>query len=194
MEQNKITEESIMFFIEMVKSSYGQPKGYYKFIKDIDSDEYKTFTFAYVYFRKNLAEREKKILDLMYCLNTELLTLKDIGERMGITGSRVSSIRNLAERRLSVRMLNFLNGHTPRKKSLYSIIRVLPDEELIKLLQATRPWETVIQHFAEVGQLSTARRKRVIHLVYRVWDFDMLDHREKIIKLLKIEREQIHWS
>ncbi|TYS12979.1 hypothetical protein FZC78_22610 [Rossellomorea vietnamensis] len=194
MEENRITEEDILFFVKMVKSPYGQPKGYYRYLKDRNSDEYKMFILAYLYFRKSLAERDREILDLVYCLNNDLLTLNDIGKRMNISGSRVSSIRNLAERRLSIRMLNFLNGHTPRKKSLYSIIRDLPDEELIKLLQATRPWETVIQDFAEVGELSTARRKRVIHLVYRVWDFDMLDHREKIIKLLKIEREQIHWS
>jgi hypothetical protein len=194
MQKKQITQEDIAFYIEMVKPPYGHTKGYYRFLKDFDSAEYKTFLYTYSYFREKLSEREKIILDLVYSHNKEVLTLKNIGARFGISGSRVSAIRNLAERRLTTNMINYTHGNNPKKTSFYSIIRDSPDEELIKLLHVARPWESVIKHFAEVGKLSSARRKRVIHILWRVWDLNMLDHRKKLIELININDNEINWD
>ncbi|MED3648126.1 sigma factor-like helix-turn-helix DNA-binding protein, partial [Halalkalibacterium halodurans] len=102
------------------------------------------FIQAYCHYRDNLNQQERTVLDFVYAIHGEILTLKEIGDRLDISDSRVAQIRNKAERSLSSLMMKTIHeiDHTkPRKQSFVSIISDLPDEVLIKLLQATRPWE-----------------------------------------------------
>jgi len=112
MKDNQITEQNILFYNEMRNSEYGKSKRYYELLKDMDSDRYKEFIFVYTSFRECLVEREKYVLDLVYGLNNEIVTLKEIGKRMGLTTSRVAQLRNKAERTLTKEMIKFLHENT----------------------------------------------------------------------------------
>lgn len=191
MKDNPITEQNIVFYHEMRKSEYGKPKKYHKLFKERDSDGYRKFILVYTSFRECLVEREKYVLDLVYGLNKEFVTLKEIGKRMGITSSRVAQLRDRAERNLSNEMYNFLNGNDSSKKSMYTIICEQPNGVLIEILKSTRPWEKNIQHFTDVGELSLLRRATVIRLLDRVWELDMLNQRAKIMVILGIDEEEI---
>lgn len=66
------------------------------------------------------------------------------------------------------------------EKSFKTVVSNLSDEELISLLQSTRPWATHIKYFSDRGELTATRRKSVRILLCRIWYLDMLNHREII--------------
>ncbi|ADU28486.1 sigma factor-like helix-turn-helix DNA-binding protein [Evansella cellulosilytica] len=192
--ENQVSKVDMELYLDLIKAPYGQRKKYIQLLKAPESDQYRSFKRAYLFFKDNLIDREQNILDLVYRNNGEL-SLKEIGERIGISSSRVAAIRNLAERRLSLVMLRHLRGDdSPQKKSMYTIVYNLSDQKLIALLQITRPWEKNISYYQERGTLTTERRKTVRHKLYNVWTLDMNDHRDKMIKLLAINKGDIEWD
>ncbi|MEQ6376318.1 sigma factor-like helix-turn-helix DNA-binding protein [Bacillaceae bacterium S4-13-56] len=115
---DQITKEDALFYLDMINSKYGptykpkrgQSKGYYPLLKEKDSKEYNRFIRVYVYFKHNLKEREQTILNLQYGINSNVLSLGEIGESIGVTSSRVSQLRNRAERRLASIIRDYVNG------------------------------------------------------------------------------------
>lgn len=197
----QITKEDSLFYLDMINSVYspshkpeiGQYKGYYELLKQQDSKDYITFICVYLYFREALSEREKAILDLQYRVNGNILSIKEIGECIGISSSRVSQIRNKAEHKIAKEIQVFLYGEKPRKKSFYSIIQDQPDKLLIEIGQVTRSWDAIIKYyFDQECPRYYKKRKKLEKALDRMWNLDALDHRQQAIKILNIKTDAVY--
>ncbi|MBM4761449.1 sigma factor-like helix-turn-helix DNA-binding protein [Bacillus sp. B15-48] len=116
MGEQEISKEDVLFYLDMIGSSYGPSykpkigklKPYYPLLKEQDSQQYKRFIRVYHHYRDCLKEREKTILDFQYGLKGEIPSLKEMGDHFGLSSSRASQIRNKAERRISTAIREFL--------------------------------------------------------------------------------------
>ncbi|WP_161568200.1 sigma factor-like helix-turn-helix DNA-binding protein [Anaerobacillus alkaliphilus] len=192
----EITKEDMLFYLDMIGSIYGPSykpkigklKPYYPFLKEPTSEEYKRFIQVYLHYRDCLNEREKTILDFQYRLKGEKLTLDQMGEQFGISSSRAAQIRNIAELRIAKAIREFLNGKP--KKSFGSLLEGQPDEVLIEIALAICPHSRVLRTYLKQDKpMSYITRKNLKHALFRAWWLDLLDHREKAMKILNVKNE-----
>ena len=198
MGEKEITKEDVLFYLDMIDSSYGPSfkpkigklKPYYPLLRDRDSVEYKRFIRVYLHYRDCLKEREKTILDFQYGLKGEIRSLKEMGDYFGLSSSRASQIRNKAERRITTAIREFLYGKP--KESFSSIIAAQSDEVLVEIGQAIRSWDPIIQHYFDEEQPRYyKRRKKLEHALFRAWMIGALDHQEQAMKILDVKEEDI---
>ena len=199
MGEKEMTKEDVLFYLDMIDSSYGpsyEPKigkfkPYYPLLKERDSEEYKRFIRVYHYFRDCLKEKEKTILDFQYGLKGEIPSLKEVGDYYGFSSSRASQIRNKAERRITSAIREFLYGKP--KESFSSIIAAQPDEVLIEIGLAICPHSRVVRTYLKQDKpMSYQTRKNLKHALFNAWWLDLLDHREKAMKILNLKEEDIY--
>lgn len=111
----KINQEDGIFFLDMVYSALSptrdfkpKRKPYYELVKDIESDNYKRFTFIYMTLRHVLNDREQYVLDETYRINKQNISTREIAESLKITINRVVQIRNKANRKLSRKIVDLI--------------------------------------------------------------------------------------
>lgn len=203
-EGRQISKEDALFYLDMIdsvlspnfKPRIGQSKPYYPLLKKHDSEGYTTFIKVYQYFRENLEEREKTVLDLQYRINGKALTMNEIGKLFGISSSRVSQLRNKAERCIAQEIIYFIKGRKRdrNKKCFSTIIKDQPDEMLINIGQAIRKWDPIINNYFNQEQPRYyKKRKKLEEALWRTWEIKALDHREQAIKILNIQAEDIYY-
>lgn len=197
-----VSKEEALFYLHMVNSHYSPKcvtkkfkiKGYRRFLSDYESDAYKSFIGVYLFFSDRLADRDKEILDLYYGNKGKRMTLIKIGEYLGISSSRVQQLKNQAEYRIAKEVWFFINGwQRCNKKRFYTIIVGQSDEKLIEIGKATRPWEALIINYYNKDQSRYyKKRKKLMDLINRIWSLDMLDHRQQTLKILNLEKDEVH--
>lgn len=205
MGEKEMTKEDVLFYLDMIDSSHGPSfkpkigklKPYYPLLKERDSEEYKRFIRVYHSFRDCLKEREKTILDFQYGLKGEIPTLTEIGGHFGFSSSRASQIRNKAERIITREILRFLASLKPKKpkQSFEKVIAAQPDEVLVKIGRAIRHYESVVELYYNKNYPNCYKnRQKLEQLLLQLWKENELDHRQKAIKVLNMEKGDFYWD
>ncbi|MBU9723137.1 MULTISPECIES: sigma factor-like helix-turn-helix DNA-binding protein [Bacillaceae] len=205
MGEKEITKEDVLFYLDMIGSRYGPSykpkigklKPYYPLLKERDSEDYKRFIRVYHNYRDCLKEREKTILDFQYGLKGEIPTLTEIGEHFGFSNSRASQIRNKSERIITREILRFLARIKPKKpkQSFEKVIAAQSDEVLVQIGREIRSYEAVVEHyFNQKYSNNYKNRIKLEKLLIHLWRENELDHRQKAIKVLGMEREDFYWD
>lgn len=185
-----ISREDLYFFKEMLESGINRLKNYSNFIKNKSSRDYERFIQTYQLLHHLLSEREKHGLDLIYGINCSSHKLKEIAQKFAVSHSRICQIRNNAERKQRKEIYLMLHPEENKRYFLDIIIKNQSDETLLKIVQATRPWEPIIKQFFDKGPTYN-RRKKLEHIVYRMWIIGALDHLEKTIEILNVKKEEV---
>lgn len=200
MVEKEITKEDVLFYLDMIDSSYGPSykpkigkfKPYYQLLKKRDSEDYNRFICVYQHYSNCLQEREKTILDLHYGVESKVYTLIELGEHLGISSSRVAQIRNKAERRIAREIQKFLKPKKP-KELFETVIAAQSDEILVKMGREIRSYETIVElYFNQKYPDYYKNRRKLEELLIHLWRENELDHRQKAIKVLNMDREDVY--
>lgn len=107
--QKDITKDDVEFYLEMINFNTYRARGrYYQILSDQNSDDYKRFIKVYQTFRDQLNLREQQIVDLVYGVNGNPKTLKEIGLMFNLTPERIRQIKAKSHRKMRYLVKEYL--------------------------------------------------------------------------------------